>query len=345
MKAFFGFGDRNGKLFISRATNRLVVRQQDNVKQLAAMNVGGWGDPHLYIRRAQTLNPNNYSSGKFLAKWGDNKVGSGGTELLLLDVETRLMKLKVYYTVKNWKTAKAIESFRIVHNNTTTTFNNTAYATIGPITISIIKVGTGALSYLNFEMKWNTIYNITKLGGALTMILRKVANSGGSWTGKDGLTWDGYGEAGQTYGLTRSSFETSVGGLSIDENSNDMFHAQDIDVTLSDADLEIVNFAQIEESDILDDLTDESTNEAVSVWDQSVLGDVGEGIEGSLTIFETHGTIDHHLANLVNNGATIEGMSAGAASSIISNFTANNVSSPNDGYASANSIIDDNFIP
>jgi|688.fasta_scaffold18650_2 hypothetical protein len=342
MRAFFGFGNSNGKLFISRATNRLVVRQQDNIKKLAAMNVGGWGDPHLYIRQAQTLNPNNYSSGKFLAKWGDNKVGSGGTELLLLDVETRLMKLKVYYTVKNWKTAKAIESFRIVHNNVTRTFNNTAYTTIGPITISIIKVGTGALSYLNFEMKWNTIYNITKLGGALTMILRKVADSGGFWVGKDGRTWDGYGEAGQTYGLTRASFETSVGGLSIDENSNDMFRVQDI--ILSDEDLETINVAQIEESDILDDLTDESTNESVSVWDQSVLGDVEEGIEGSLTIFETHGTIDHHLANLVNNGATIEGMSAGTASSIISNFTANNVSY-DDGYVSGNSIIDDNFIP
>ena len=336
MQAFFGFGNSNGKLFISRATNRIVVRKQDGVKQLAAMNVGGWGDPHLYIRQAQTLNPNNYSSGKFLAKWGDNKVGSGGTELLLLDVETRLIKLKVYYTVKNWKTAKAIESFRIVHNNTTRTFNNTAYATIGPITISIIKAGTGPLSYLNFEMKWDRIYNITKLGGALSMILRKVADSGGSWTGKDGRTWDGYGEAGQTYGLTRSSFETPVGGLSIDDNSNDMFRTQDI--ILSDENLETINTAQIEESDILDNLTDESTNESVSVWDQSVLGDVGEGIEGSLTIFETHGTIDHHLANLVNNGATIEGMSAGAASSIISNFAANNVSSYDNGYSSSNFI-------
>jgi hypothetical protein len=341
MRAFFGFGGGNGKLFISRATTKIVVRQQDNVKQLAAMNVGGWGDPHMYIRRAQTLNPNNYSSGKFLAKWGDNKVGSGGTELLLLDIETRLIKLKVYYTVKNWKTAKAIESFRIVYNNITRTFNNTAYATIGPITISIIKVGTGLLSYLNFEIKWNTIYNVTKLGGALSLILRKVADSGGTWTGKDGLTWDGYGEAGQAYGLTRTSFETTVGGLSIDEN--DMFRAQDI--VLSDENLATISFAQISESNILDNLTDESTNAAVSVWDQTVLGDAGEGVEGSLTIFETHGTIDHHLANLVNNGATIEGMSAGAASSIITNFTANNVSSYNGGYASANSIIDSNFIP
>ena len=342
MRAFFGLG-RDGKLLINRNTNKIIVKKEENVKQLAAMNVGGWGDPHMYIRQAQTLNPNNYSSGKFLAKWGDNKVGSGGTELLLLDVETRLMKLKVYYTVKNWKTAKAIESFRIVHNNTTRTFNNTAYATIGPITISIIKVGTGALSYLNFEIKWNTIYNITKLGGALSMILRKVADSGGYWGGKDGLTWDGYGEAGQSYGLTRASFETAVGGLSIDENSNDMFRAQDI--VLSDENLETIRTAEISESNILDGLTDESTNAAVSVWDQSVLGDAGEGVEGSLTIFETHGTIDHHLANLVNNGATIEGMSTGAASSIISNFTANNVSSYNGGYASANSIIDANFIP
>jgi hypothetical protein len=341
MRAFFGFGGGNGKLFISRATTRIVVRQQDNVKQLAAMNVGGWGDPHMYIRQAQTLNPNNYSSGKFLAKWGDNKVGSGGTELLLLDVETRLMKLKVYYTVKNWNAAKAIESFRIVHNNVTRTFNNTAYATIGPITISIIKVGNGPLSYLNFEMKWNTIYNVTKLGGALTMILRKAADSGGTWVGKDGVTWDGYGEAGQAYGLTRTSFETSVGGLSIDEN--DMFRVQDI--VLSDENLATISSAQISESNILDGLTDESTNVPVSTWDPTVLGDAGNGVEGSLVFFETYGTIDHHLANLVNNGATIEGMSAGAASSIITNFTANNVSSYNGGYASANSIIDSNFIP
>jgi hypothetical protein len=234
MRAFFGFG-QSGKLFINKSTNKITVRKTEDIKQLAAMNVGGWGDPHLYIRKAQTLNPNNYSTGQFLAKWGDNKAGSNGKELLLLDIETVLIKLQVYYTNKNWNSAKAIESIRVVYNNISTTYNNTAYATIGPITISIIKVGTGALSYLNFEMKWNTIRNVTKLGGALTVILRKVADSGGTWVGKDGVTWDGFGEAGQAYGITRASFETGVGGLSMSEDSNGIFQTQDI--SLSDEEL------------------------------------------------------------------------------------------------------------
>ena len=324
MRSFFGFG-KNAKLFINRSTNKIVVRKAEDIRQLAAMNVGGWGDPHLYIRQAQTLNPNNYSTGKFLAKWGDNKVGSNGKELLLLDIETVLIKLRVYYTNKNWNTAKAIESIRIVYNNVSTTYNNTAYATIGPITISIIKVGTGPLSYLNFEMKWNTIRNVTKLGGALTVILRKVADSGGYWVGKDGNTWDGFGEAGQAYGITRASFETNLSGLSIDDDPNAKFRAQDI--VLSDEDFSTIENAQLNESNILDGLNDETTNQAVSAWDPTVLGDIEAGVEGSLLIFETHGTIDHYLANIVNDGGSVEGLSSQTASSIISNFESSNVSS------------------
>ena len=324
MRAFFGFR-KNGKLLINRSNNKIIVKKVEDIKQLAAMNVGAWGDPHLYIRQPRSLNPNDYSRGKFIAKWGDNKVGSNGKELLLLDIETVLIKLKVYYTNKNYNTAKAIESIRVVYNNISTTYSNTAYATIGPITISIIKVGAGALSYLNFEMKWNTIRNVTKLGGALTVILRKVADSGGYWVGKDGLTWDGFGEAGQAYSITRASFETGVGALSIGEDSNEIFQAQDI--SLSDEDLSIIENSQVNESSVLDGLQDESTSNIVSVWDPTVLGDVGAGINGTLSIFETYGTADNYLANLVNNGTPVVGMDAGDASSIISNFASNNISS------------------
>lgn len=325
MRSFFGFGG-SGKLFINKNTNRIAVRKADNIKQLAGMNVGAWGDPHLYIRQSQSLNPNNYTVGKFLAKWGDNKPGSQDKELLLLSIETvTKIKLQVYYTNQNYAPngAKTIKNIRIVYNNVSTTYTNTAYVTVGPITISIIKVGTGANAYLNFEMKWGLIRNIVNLGGALTVILKKIADSGGYWGGGDGATYDGFGVAGQAYGLTRASFETA--NLSIQSLNND-FHML-TDATLSDTNLSDIIALELPESNILDDLHDQDTNQTVSQWDSTVLGDVGAGVSGSLPIFQDYGTVDHYLANLVNNGASIDGLSTQAASNIITNFSNNNTSS------------------
>jgi len=350
MKGFFGFG-KQGKLLINR-NNKLVVRQVDFIQQLAAMNVGAWGDPHMYIRQGQSLNPNNYTAGKFLAKWGDNKVGSNDKELLLLSVETVLMKVQIYYTNQNFFTAKTIKNIRVVYNNVSTTYTNSAYIVAGPITISIIKLGVGANAYLNFEMKWNTIYNIVSLGGALTVVLRKIADSGGYWNGGDGATHDGFGVAAQAYGLTRASFETAnITTLSIDSTDNNFnmqtnldCDLQALDVTaataLSDTNLADISYLKPAESTIVDDLHDTNTNQTVDQWDPTVLGDAANGVVGSLAIFEDHGTLDHYLANMVNAGNSVVGLDSSQANQIIADFESENTSL----YASSFSVNMD-YIP
>ena len=335
MRSFFGLGS-NGKLFINRNTNKITVRAVENIQELAAMNVGAWGDPHLYIRQAQSLNPNDYASGKFLAKWGDNKAGSQGKELLLLSIETiARVKLQVYYTSKNLGSGKAVASIRVVQDNVSTTYSNTAYVVVGPISISILKLGSGANQYLNFEMKWNRIRNIVKLGGALTVVLRRIADIGGYWDGGDGPTWDGFGLAAQPYGLKRDNFETAnLGILSIDNDfrmqTDPQCDIQAVDMTsataLSDADLSNIISLQPPESTLLDGLNDPDTNQAVTDWDPTVSGDAGAGIVGSLSVFESHGTIDNYLAQIVNNGGSVSGLNSSDALSIINNFEAENTS-------------------
>jgi hypothetical protein len=350
MRSFFGFGS-SGRLFINRNTNRIIVRKADNIQELAAMNVGGWGDPHLYIRQAQSLNPNNYTAGKFLAKWGDNKVGTEGKELLLLSIETvARVKLQVYYTNKNLSPGKAIASIRVVHNNVSTTYTNTAYVVAGPISISILKLGAGINQYLNFEMKWNRIRNIVKLGGALTVVLRRIADSGGYWNGGDGSTWDGFGVAAQPYGLTRANFETAnLGILSLDNDfriqTDPECDLQAIDITaataLSDTNMsDIINLVP-QESTLLDDLNDPDTNQTVSQWDATVEGDANAGIPSSLEIFESYGTIDNYLAEIVVNGGSVSGLNSSDALSIKNNFEANNTSS----YAMSAFTINFDYIP
>jgi hypothetical protein len=336
MRSFFGFG-KNGRLFINKSSKKISVRKAEEIQQLAAMNVGGWGDPHMYIRQAQSLNANDYTSGKFLAKWGDNKSGTAGKELLLLSIETvSKTKLQVYYTNKNYSTAKTIQSIRVVYNDVSTTYTNSAYVVAGPITIAIIKLGTGANAYLNFEMKWDLIRNITSLGGALTVVLRKIADSGGYWNGGDGATFDGFGAAGSAYGLTRANFETANMGIMSLNNDFSIQSSTDCDIqaidmtsatALSDNDLmNIINLTP-PESTITNDLVDTSTNQTVDVWDPTVLGDAGSGLVGSLNIFESHGTIDHYLAQIVNDGGSVQGLNSSDASYIINNFQQNNTSS------------------
>jgi hypothetical protein len=349
MRSFFGFGS-NGRLFINRNTNKINVRKADNIQELAAMNVGAWGDPHLYIRQAQSLNPNNYTTGKFLAKWGDNKVGTQGKELLLLSIETvARVKLQVYYTNKNLGAGKAVDSIRVVNNNVSTTYTNTAYVVAGPISISILKLGSGINQHLNFEMKWNRIRNIVKLGGAFTVVLRRIADTGGYWNGGDGTTWDGFGVAAQPYGLTRANFETAnLGVLSLDNNfrmqTDPECDLQAVDMTaattLSDTNLADIINLELSESTLLDDLNDPDTNQTVSQWDVTVEGDANAGIPSSLAIFESHGTIDNYLAQIVNDGGSVSGLNSSDALAIINNFQAENTS-----FYSASFSTNINYIP
>jgi len=189
---------------------------------IAAMNVGAWGDPHMYVRKAQTLNPNDYRRGVFLAKWDDNKSGASGlNEIRFIDLQTTTDTVKIFYTNKAYNTAKVVSSVRVELNgnstNYTTANTSTVTVTVGPIIMRIVRVGTGSGAYLIFEAKWDAINNVVKFKGALTAILKRMASSKTAYVGQAGLTFDGFGSAGQPYGLSRASFETNGVGMLSDE--------------------------------------------------------------------------------------------------------------------------------
>jgi hypothetical protein len=50
-------------------------------EQLAGMNVGAWGDPHLYIRQSQSLNPNNYQLQNYNAE-DESLIQNFSTEII-----------------------------------------------------------------------------------------------------------------------------------------------------------------------------------------------------------------------------------------------------------------------
>jgi hypothetical protein len=188
---------------------------------LAAMNIGAWGDPHFYIRKPQTLNPSDYTRGVFLAKWDDNKAGTSGlNEIRFIDLQTTTDTVKIFYTNKQWNNgAKVVSNIRVELNGNSTTYTNNADVTAGPITMKIIKFGSGSNAYLMFEMKWNSINNVVKFKGALCMILKRMSATKGVFNGGSGLLWDGFGRAGQPYGLSRASFETNNVGMLTDDSA------------------------------------------------------------------------------------------------------------------------------
>jgi hypothetical protein len=211
---------KSGKIFIVNGRAKVNPPQPPSppLSALPAMTVGGWGDPHLYITTSSTDSKNRVST-KTIAQWGDNKPGTAGNnELQLLDLQTSADSIKIYYTNKAYGSAKIISNIRVVYNTVSTTYNSTTRLTLGPVTLNILKAGSGSSAYLTFEMSWSNINNIVKLGGALVPILKRVAdNNGVLWNGGDGATWDGFGKALAPYGLTRSSFETGIGVQSLSE--------------------------------------------------------------------------------------------------------------------------------
>jgi len=188
------------------------------LSSLSAMTIGGQGDPHLYIT-VSSLDSKNRISTKTIAQWGDNKPGvSGNNELQLLNLQTSTDTIKVYYTNKAYGNAKVISNIRVVYNTVSTIYDATTKVTAGPVNLNILKIGSGANAYLNFEMSWSNINNIIKLGGAIVPILKRVAESNGKlWNGGDGALWDGFGKALAPYGLSRSDFETGIGVQNIEE--------------------------------------------------------------------------------------------------------------------------------
>ena len=234
---------------------------------LPAMTLGGWGDPHLYVSTS-SVDSKNRTSTKIIAKVGDNKSGSAGNnELMLLDLETTTHTIKVYYTNKPWQntTAKIIDNIRVEYNGTSTTYNTTTKVTIGPATLNIAKIGSGANGYLNFEITWAKINNVIKLGGAIVPILKRVASSNGKlWDGGDGAAWDGIGKAAAPYGLNRSSFETGIGIQSLAE-----------ELVLSEKE---ANFLEI---------ASENFTQDASIFDIQNLGENGEGDNAPVEQWDT----------------------------------------------------------
>jgi hypothetical protein len=253
----------SGKFFIVNGQAKTFPPKPPSppLSSLPAMTVGGWGDPHLYITTSSVDSKKRIST-KTIAQVGDNKPGSAGNnELILIDLQTTTDTIKIYYTNKPWQntTAKIIDTIRVEHNTVSTTYNSTTKVVIGPVTLSIAKIGSGTNSYLNFETTWAKINNVIKLGGVIVPILKRVASSNGKlWNGGDGLSWDGIGKAATVYGLNRSSFETGVGIQSLEE-----------ELVLSEKEanfLEVAaeNFTQ--ESDALD-ILQESDGSPVAIWD------------------------------------------------------------------------------
>jgi hypothetical protein len=237
--------------------------------RLAAMNIGAWGDPHFYIRKPQTLNPSNYRRGVFLAKWDDNKAGATGlNEIRFIDLQTATGTVKIFYTNKQWNNgAKVISNIRVELNGNSTTYTNNADVTAGPITMNIMKFGSGSNAYLWFEMKWGAINNVVKFKGAFCMILKRMSATKGVFNGGSGLLWDGFGRAAQPYGLSRASFETNNVGMLTDDSA-EVFSG------LENQDFEDVSTATTAETNFDEGLNNNGDgegnpgdNQPVSQWD------------------------------------------------------------------------------
>lgn len=260
---------KNGKVFIvnGRAKTNPPKPPSPPTSVLSPMTLGGWGDPHLYIT-ISSADSKNRTSTKTIAQVGDNKLGSAGNnELILLDLQTTTDTIKIYYTNKPYiNTAKIIDNIRVEYNGVSTTYSSTTKATIGPVTLSIAKIGSGANSYLNFEITWAKINNVVKLGGALVPILKKVANSNGQlWNGGDGAAWDGIGKTAASYGLNRSSFETGMGA----QSELDQLYISADEMTFIENALAEIGIQNTSVFDNLQNLGEngEGNNAAIGDWD------------------------------------------------------------------------------
>jgi hypothetical protein len=245
---------------------------------VAGMNVGAWGDPHLYVRKPQSLNPLNTSIGKFLARWDDNKSGTAGLkEIRLLDFQTTTDTVKIYYTnMLKSNGAKRISSMRVELNGHSTTYTNTARVVAGPVTLRTFKLGSGASAYLWFEASWGDMNNVLSFKGAMSVIVKKIAATRGYWNGGSGITRDGFGIAASSYGLSRSSFETGNLGILSEEESVGSEHLAEIPGALGG-----LNETPFNEDVVVDQA---DLSEAQSVWQQ---GGVEKLVDDSVNLSTT----------------------------------------------------------
>ena len=212
---------KNGKIFIVNGRAKVTPPRPPSppTSTLPGMTLGGQGDPHLYVT-ISSIDSKNRTSTQTIAQVGDNKaLSAGNNELILLDLQTLTDTIKICYTNKPYSNntyTKIIDNIRVEYKNVSTTYRSTTKVILGPVTLNIAKIGSGASAYLNFEISWAKINNVVKLGGAIVPILKQVANSNGQlWNGGDGAGWDGIGRAAAPYGLNRSSFETGMGSQSV----------------------------------------------------------------------------------------------------------------------------------
>ena len=304
---------KNGKFFIVNGKPKTNPPKPPSppLSSLSAMTVGGQGDPHLYITTSSTDSKNRVST-KTIAQWGDNKPGSAGNnEIKLLDLQTSTDTIKIFYTSKPYSpnNAKIIDNMRVEYNGTSTTYSSTTRLTLGPVTLNILKAGSGSSAYLNFEITWANINNVVKLGGVIVPILKRVAgNNGVLWNGGDGALWDGIGKAVAPYGLTRSSFETGIGVQSLSE-----------ELILSEQEANFLaiadeNFTQ--NSSIFDNLENlgengEGDGAAIGDWDPThaevlpILSDTS-GLEGSIdNVFVSSPTPTPSLTSTITPTPTV----------------------------------------
>lgn len=280
---------KNSKVFLVNGVPRTRPPKQPSpaLSVLPSMTVGAWGDPHLYVN-VNSLDGQSRLQAKTIAKLGDNKAGSSGNnEIKLLDLQTATDTVKIYYTNKIWaNNAKVVDSVRVEYNGASATYTNSTRVTLGPINLYILKRTVSGNDYLSFEINWSKITNITKLAGAIVVILKRVADSNGVlWNGGDGASWDGLGKAASVFGLSRSSFETGIGIQSVED---ELFLSED-----QANFIEIVSTDFVQDSNIFDNLENlgangEGDGAHVADWDDThsdivTIFSSGNGLIGYVT--------------------------------------------------------------
>jgi len=266
-----------------------------------ALITGGWGDPHLYLRAKGT--------NRFFSRWGDNKSGSdGNNEILFLYMKTSFDDIKVYYSnASHPNGAKVTTNIRVEYNNQTFNYNQNTIKKFGPIRLSIRRRGTlrGGFPVLDWDIDWDPIPNLRRIGGALGIVLRRTAFGNGAYiNGKDGRFWDGYSFLGQPFGLSRTDFESgsqsqSVKAMNViagEFNFVNFLNSENPSNVTALSDTMINSIANnIDDLNLLTNITDEDDNEEPVVdWDPFAADAKDE--------FENKGPILNQLAfNLVNN--------------------------------------------
>lgn len=193
--------DANGNpkiRYVSSSPNPEPPPESTTLPQIMA---AGGGDPHMKLR---------IKNGAIIARWDDNSPSSAGTELLFFHVKTNTDTVSVFYTNRG-NGPCVIESVRYIYNgNSVSNFSGTIQ--LGPV--SLIK-STYAVS-----VSVDTLEGVIELGGAVSAVLGKAAQSKTYLDGGWGSTVDGLGNL----GITRTNFVVGSGVTINNDNSISSAH-------------------------------------------------------------------------------------------------------------------------